>query len=105
MKFSENNIYHIYNRGNNCEPIFFDEVNYLFFLKKLKTELTPYCKILAYCLMPNHFHLLGYVEPKNSSEDLKSSDEFRLKNAIAILLRFYTRVINKQQNRTGSLFQ
>jgi putative transposase len=105
LKFSENNIYHIYNRGNNREPIYFDDENYPFFLKKLKTELTPYCKILAYCLMPNHFHLMGYVEPKNSSEDLKSSDEFRLKNAIAILLRSYTRAINKQQNRTGSLFQ
>ncbi len=105
LKFIENNIYHIYNRGNNRELIFFDDENYLFFLRKLKKELTPYCKVLAYCLMPNHFHLMVYIESKNSSDDSKSSDEFRLNNAIAILLRSYTRAINKQQGRTGSLFQ
>lgn len=99
MIFEESNIYHIYNRGNNKQNIFFEDENYLFFLRKIKKELTPYCKVLAYCLMPNHFHLMVYIEPKNSS------DEFKLNNAIAILLRSYTRALNKQQNRTGSLFQ
>ena len=109
MKFEENNIYHIYNRGNNSERIFFNNENYSFFLRKLKKQLVPYCKVLAYCLMPNHFHLMVWVNNfdlnSNSSDDFKSSDEFGLNNAIAILLRSYTRAINKQRGRTGSLFQ
>ncbi len=75
MNFEENKIYHIYNRGNNQQSIFFNPENYLFFLAKIKIELTPYCKILAYCLMPNHFHLMVYV-PVNPSDDFKSSDGF-----------------------------
>jgi putative transposase len=46
----------------------------------------------------------------NSSDDSQSSDELTskprtLNNSIAILLRSYTRAINKQKNRTGSLFR
>lgn len=104
MNFEENKIYHIYNRGNNQQGIFFNPENYLFFLAKIKIELTPYCKILAYCLMPNHFHLMVYV-PVNPSDDFKSSDGLKLNYVIGILLRSYTRAINKQQKRTGSLFQ
>ncbi|MGB0881550.1 MAG: transposase [Vicingaceae bacterium] len=107
MKFEENNIYHIYNRGNNHASIFFDEENYLFFLQKLKKELTPYCKILAYCLMPNHFHLMvwvGDLETRPTAQSGRTgSDIFSRKTGT--LLSSYTRVINKQQNRTGSLFQ
>lgn len=113
MKFEENNIYHIYNRGNNHASIFFDEENYLFFLQKLKKELTPYCKILAYCLMPNHFHLMVWVLPKGceditrpTTQSGQTSGEMQvLTRKTGTLLSSYTRVINKQQNRTGSLFQ
>ena len=107
MKFEENNIYHIYNRGNNHASIFFDEENYLFFLQKLKKELTPYCKILAYCLMPNHFHLMvwvGDLETRPTAQSGRTgSDIFSRK--IGTVLSSYTQAINKQQNRTGSLFQ
>ncbi len=113
MRFVPGNIYHVYNRGNNQQRIFFGRRNYLFFLKKIKKELTPHCDILAWCLMPNHFHLMIYY-PETPPGQLCPSDP-RLSNgvgivqplnrSIAILLSSYTKAINKQERRTGSLFQ
>jgi len=61
MQIEKGYIYHIYNQGNNRQKIFFEKENYLFFLKKMKTHLLPFCDILAYCLMPNHFHWMVLV--------------------------------------------
>ena len=61
MLLETNHIYHIYNQGNNKQKIFFREDNYLFFLQKMKTHLLPYADIMAWCLMPNHFHWMIYV--------------------------------------------
>lgn len=88
--------YHIYNRGNNRQRIFLNRRNYFYFLEKIKNHLMPHLHILAYCLMPNHFHILGY-----SKTDL-ISDKFS--NDLRVMLRSYTRGINKQENRIGSLF-
>ncbi|MFA5330111.1 MAG: hypothetical protein WC384_20120 [Prolixibacteraceae bacterium] len=62
MIFESGNLYHIYNQGNNRQRIFYLRDNYLFFLNKLKRHVLPYSDILAWCLMPNHFHLLVYVK-------------------------------------------
>ncbi len=112
MKFEKGYIYHIYNQGNNREKIFFNRDNYLFFLKKIKVHIIPYSDILAWCLMPNHFHLMVLINETtvavNSSDDLESSDELKtltLNQSIAIMLRSYTRAINNQNNLTGSLFR
>jgi len=97
MNFEPGQIYHIYNRGNNSQTIFFQKKNYDFFLQKIKLHLLPYSVILAYCLIPNHFHILlskkGDIKPKSLNDE------------IAIMLRSYTRAINIQEDRTGSLFQ
>ena len=58
MYFESGGIYHIYNQGNNRQQIFFERQNYLFFVRKIKDYVTPYGNILAWCLMPNHFHLM-----------------------------------------------
>ena len=97
MKLDPNNIYHIYNRGNNKQKIFFTKKNYLFFLQKIRTELKPYSDIICYCLMPNHFHFM--VSTYNKFDEEKFSTGFK------ILLSSYTKAINIQENRTGSLFQ
>ena len=97
MNFIPENIYHVYNRGNNRQQIFFEERNYLFFLNKVKNHLCKYSDILAYCLMPNHFHLLIFVKKENEVNNLN--------NEIGTILRSYTRAINIQEERTGSLFQ
>ncbi|MDZ4845451.1 MAG: transposase [Chitinophagales bacterium] len=97
MVFEPSCLYHVYNRGNNRQEIFFNRENYLFFLRKARTHLLPFCDILCYCLMPNHFHFLI------STKEMLPHNQ--LNNAIGILLRSYTRAINKQENRYGSLFQ
>ncbi|HOV11622.1 MAG TPA: hypothetical protein PLT47_06660 [Bacteroidales bacterium] len=62
MIFEHGHIYHIYNQGNNRQQVFFIRENYLFFLKKIETFISPFTDILAWCLMPNHFHLMVYVK-------------------------------------------
>jgi len=61
MIFEQGHLYHIYNQGNNRQRIFFSRENYLFFLDKVKKHILPYADILAWCLMPNHFHFMVHV--------------------------------------------
>ncbi len=52
-------IYHIINRANARLPIFFNEEDYVLFeliFEQAKERFDM--RILAYCLMPNHFHLV-----------------------------------------------
>jgi putative transposase len=117
MNFENGYIYHIYNQGNNRRKIFYTRDNYLFFLKKVKTHFTPYADILAWCLMPNHFHFMVFIKKENSHSDTMTlshritnsihpiNNKNTLNNSIAVLLRSYTRAINKQENKSGSLFK
>lgn len=111
MVFEEGHIYHVYNQGNNRQQIFFERENYLFFLRKMRVYLLPYCNIIAYCLMPNHFHWLIEVKavdithPMTPSHRMSNGIKSRsLNDSIAIMLRSYTRAINEKQKMTGSLF-
>ncbi|HZJ73208.1 MAG TPA: hypothetical protein VFC87_00260 [Perlabentimonas sp.] len=61
MIFEKGHLYHIYNQGNNRQRIFFSRENYLFFLEKIRKHVLPYADVLAWCLMPNHFHIMVYV--------------------------------------------
>ena len=97
MKLSPETLYHLYNRGNNKQIIFFQERNYDFFKQKALHELSSQVDILAYCLMPNHFHFL--ISTKAIFDNKKFSDSLRT------LLSSYTRAIQKQEGITGSLFQ
>lgn len=97
MRFSQGNLYHIYNRGNNKQQIFIETRNYEFFRNKLKTHIAAHCDLLTYCLMPNHFHLMVKIDDNN--------DDIVLNQEIGTMLRSYTRAINLQEERTGSLFQ
>jgi putative transposase len=132
MDFAEGPIYHVYNRGNNSQTVFFTHENYLFFLDKLRKYILPHADILAWCLLPNHFHLMILVKqvkveisepvtPDGVNEQVtrsrlsegftqsealtRSKRERTLNDSIGIILRSYTRAIQKQQRVTGSLFQ
>lgn len=109
MILNEEHLYHIYNQGNNRQQIFFSHENYLFFLRKMSFHLLQQSDILAWCLMPNHFHIMLYVkrlaEPISGQTSNPSKKIVTLNENIGILLRSYTRAINLQENRSGSLFR
>ncbi len=62
MDFYSNQLFHIYNQGNNKQQIFFCEENYQYFLWKMRVYLLPFGDFVAYCLMPNHFHWQFFVK-------------------------------------------
>jgi putative transposase len=116
MYFEPDGLYHVFNQGNNGQTVFFHRDNYLFFLKKIREHLSPHGSILAWCLMPNHFHILievlhvthpmtGNQVTHPMTQSHRMSKERSLNDSIAIMLRSYTRAINKQENKKGSLFQ
>jgi len=106
MRFVKGEIYHIYNRSFEQTILFPKADNYTFFLKKIKS-LSKYCHVLAYCLMPNHFHLLVFIDNSNAValNQYGSIQIQTLSKKIGIILSSYTQAVNKQENRKGSLFQ
>ncbi len=86
---------HVIQRGNNKSPIFFNNNDYSFFLDVLHEAKLKYpCRIYAYCLMANHFHLL--IEPEE-------------KDNISLLMKLlgvkYVSYVNKFYKRTGTLWE
>ena len=94
--FYKNTYHHLFNRGANKELIFFENENYHYFLKRLKHYKSKYqIEILAYCLMPNHFHL--FVR--------QLTEEYPISLFLSGLLNSYTKSINKKYLKSGTLFQ
>ncbi len=88
MILEELKLYHIYNQGNNRQKIFFRQENYLFFLKKIKIHILPHADILAWCLMPNHFHLMVYVHTFESSVNEQSElnlNDNEMANSVSLM--------------------
>lgn len=121
ISFSIDNFYHIFNRGVEKRKIFLSDVDYNRFLRLLffcngdtpivVKELLrggffqgpslgefergkQLVDIGAYCLMPNHFHLL-----------LKERTENGITNFLRKLCTAYSMYFNKKNERVGSLFQ
>ncbi|MCX6704732.1 MAG: transposase [Candidatus Woesebacteria bacterium] len=121
--YADGGIYHIYNRGVEKRVIFDDDQDYKVFLKNLKEYLSPIPKIeketkfvvrnqpytgvkrqpknyygqielLAYGLVPNHFHLI-----------IKVDKGVALKKFMHSVSTRYSMYFNKRYERVGSLFQ
>lgn len=108
MHFEPSNIYHVYNRGNDKQTIFFKEENYLYFQRKISTEWKKFCDILCYCLMPNHFHFMLVPNKEGCNNILLNGRETHMQNlskTIGKTLSSYTQAINIQNRTTGNLFQ
>ncbi|HZR95682.1 MAG TPA: transposase [Gaiellaceae bacterium] len=85
---------HVTNRGNNRAPIYRDSVDYLTFLRMLADVVAVRGWTRhAYCLMPNHYHLL--IE----------CPETDLARGMHLLNGRYARRFNQRHGRTGHLFQ
>lgn len=87
--------YHIYNRGINSENIFLSDENKTYFLKLLSKYFDNQIDIFAYCLMDNHFHFVIKV----------TNDEKTVTQAFSNFFNAYAKAFNKQNHRTGSLFE
>jgi len=116
VSFVPREYYHVYNRGNSKQKIFLDKKDYQRFIDLLyainsdekfnfsdsikgisvyeKKKENRLVSIGAYCLMPNHFHIL--ITPL--SEDGMSRFMQKLSTA-------YVMYFNRKYKRTGSLFQ
>ena len=87
--------YHIYNRGTNREPIFGEAENYEFVLRRIKRYLEELAlTLIAYCLMPNHYHWLVRQDGERPAGLLAQ----RVFNS-------YTKAYNKRYERSGTLFE
>ena len=108
--------YQIYNRGVNGVNIFKTERNHLFFLNKIKENLLTVCDIYAYCLMPNHFHLLVRIKSDNDLQNLlkvKNLDKVEglhspqhiFSKQFSIIFNSYAQAFNKENTRHGALIE
>lgn len=108
--FVENNHYHVYNRGLNKTAIFKGEQDYAYFTWTLARSLSlepvkdpkgrdykwlrGKVQLEAYCLMPNHFHLLFYEVQEGGIRELMQS-----------VSTAYSMYFNKKYERRGPLFE
>lgn len=105
MQLTDGSVFHVYSRGNQQKTIFYTEANYFYFIRKMEKELLPHAHLLGYCLMPNHFHWLVQIKASELSAEKENTYAASFSKATAVLLRSYTRAIQRQQQFTGSLFQ
>ncbi len=101
--------YHIYNRGSNKNDIFKEPNDYYYFLSLFKRSLSDESEsdskgrvfkkydeeveLVAFCLMPNHFHLLCYLkEPEGIIHLMRS------------VMTAYTMYFNKKYHHSGKLY-
>ncbi|MBI3578258.1 MAG: transposase [Ignavibacteriales bacterium] len=95
MQHFDNEIYHIYNRGVRKSPIFFNKGNYQYCLELIKKYAETYdVTVIAYCLMPNHYHFV-----------LQQKEGGTISKFLQTTFNAYTQAINKQQALSGTLFQ
>ena len=117
IKFSPGEFYHLYNRGTERRTVFLSPKEYERFVlllyiannasqfhlpTKVSTQqslfATPREKTLvdiaAYCLMPNHFHLL-----------IREKEKGGISRFMQKLMTGYTMYFNAKQERSGVLFQ
>ncbi|MFY9151805.1 MAG: hypothetical protein WAO52_07325 [Prolixibacteraceae bacterium] len=107
IRIEPEKFYHIWNRGNNRENLFYTQANYEYFLRMYAELLDPVVETYAFCLLTNHFHLLirtkSFLEVSPVGETSKKTNPVSL--AFQRFFTAYSQAINIQERRTGSLFQ
>jgi len=87
--------YHIYNRGARQVTIFREGTNYLFTISKIKAySQAKRISVIAYCLMPNHYHFL-----------LRQDGEEPAGNLPQFVFNSYSKAYNKKYAHSGTLFE
>jgi putative transposase len=124
VAFLPGGFFHVYNHANGDENLFRTPDNYAYSLRKYGEYLGPVVDTFAYCLMPNHFHLMVRVKPEwelsafavekkrkqqetgaglrknlQGLQDLEGLVSQQFSN----FFNAYVKAFNKQQNRRGNL--
>lgn len=95
VEFVQHGYYHIYNRGAGRHNLFIEEDNYLYVLRRTKTYGKEFNLIvIAYCLMPNHYHFL-----------IRQDGEIPVGELPKRVFGGYSRAVNKRYGWSGTLFE
>ena len=95
IKFEEGRYYHVFNRGADRSRIFFQSDHYLFLLERIKKYfIRDHQVMIVYCLMPNHYHFL-----------VRQNGSVELSKTMQAIFNSYSKAINHQLGRTGTLFE
>ena len=87
--------YHVTQRGNRRQPVFFCDGDYHTYLHLLKAQNLRWgLQVWAYCLMPNHVHLIVVPDSEQS-----------LARGLGETHQRYTRYINFREGWRGYLWQ
>ena len=93
--FVPDHYYHLYNRGVNRDLIFREDANYVYLLGLIGEVLDSLdVSIIAYCLMPNHYHFL-----------LRQDGGTSISTFMQRVFNAYTKAYNKRHHRSGTLFE
>ena len=93
--FSPNCLYHIITRGNNEQPIFLHKKDYIRYLHCLEKYARKFpLRILAFCLMSNHTHLI-----------LKEEADIVISEFMHDFNTAYTMYFNLRHSRSGHLLE
>ncbi len=109
-KYADDQYYHVYTRGINKQILFHEEKDYAFFLSLFKRYLSneplssPYrttypwygdrIKLITFCLMPNHVHMLLY-----------QADQDAMKELLHSIMTSYSMFYNQKYKHYGPVFQ
>ena len=95
VPFACGEYYHIYNRGAGRREIFFEEVNYRYILRQAyKYSRKFQLSIIAYCLLPNHYHYL-----------IRQDGEIPLSKFPQSVFGGYSRALHYRYDKSGTLFE
>ncbi len=95
MKYKPEHYYHVYNRGVRKQKIFFEVENYQYLINLFSKYSSQYrVTIAAYCLMPNHYHLV-----------LKQYESGSIGSFLRTAFNAYTQAVNRRYGLEGTLFQ
>ena len=99
-------VYHLYNRGNNRENLFRDELDYRTFLRLYDAHISGVADTFAYCLLRNHFHLMVRARATTRASEFVQSDGLADPHqAFSNFFNAYAKTFNKRNGRTGRLFE
>ena len=86
---------HCYNRTIDSSLMCSSDQNYIYLIELMTKKIEKYeIKIIAYCLMPNHYHFL-----------ISTMEKIQISKYIQSCFNSYVQAFNKQQNRKGPLFE